>query len=241
MSASRLLNVPAPFSCRAKFAALASRVWMLLSIGNQRCAAMLLSVFHICEHNKILDSVIVFNSVDMMNVFVRLQDSAVRLFPNIAMLAHVSFDIGVGMLWHMQNNIAVNRARTSAFPASMIFTTSAVGSMARQKWNWVALKITPRPQVEFGDGSSLAASALTKTIWDFFRARNDLRFRSLISPHAWGHVPFDESASGLTGTMVCARRDNTIAAAFAVPRIASIQFWPSHVNDYIERGGLLQW
>lgn len=118
-----------PFNSRTSLAALAQHVGVKRAGAGHSLRAVLLAVLASGKHHKIFKSIIVFDSVDVVDVFVRLKNSAVRLFPDVAMLTHVALLVGVRVSGHVQNDVSVHSARTSAIPA-MIIWPKLFGAMA---------------------------------------------------------------------------------------------------------------
>ena len=98
-------------------------------------------MFNLCQHHKIFKLIVVFNSVDVMNMLVRFKNSAIRLFPDAAMLAYVTLRIGVRVVRHMQDNIAVYRATPTSSPA-MVILAQLFGPVARQQGGRITAKMS---------------------------------------------------------------------------------------------------
>lgn len=88
------------------------------------------AVLSACHHFQILKTVVVFYTVQMMNVLVRLQSAAKVLLHYVAMLIDISALVRTRMVAHGESDIAARSDAPAALPVRSLRSPSLRGTLA---------------------------------------------------------------------------------------------------------------
>ncbi len=121
--------------------------------------------------NKVFYAIVIVNAIDVVNVFVRLQRSAMSRFPYDTMFKDITFTVCSWITRHEKQHMT-SLIDSTAFPfVALLSGLESSRSVPSQVRRWVALKMASAAICVVGDWRWQATTAFTDTGRNFFRAR----------------------------------------------------------------------
>lgn len=78
------------------------------------------TMFHIRQGNKITKTIIIFDTIQMMNYPTFWQQSAICFFPNQSMFQRISMPVSLWVCRQINKNITSSSSKSSAFPVGVL-------------------------------------------------------------------------------------------------------------------------